>query len=282
MSDDSEDIRADFDERLRQVTRKRQERQAAEGDDWEPEDDSLSLSSQRPGKAGDDVFTARRPPPSAGGGDDRLLWVAVGLGGAALVLVLILWVLLLRQGDRVEQLQESVALLEEQVEAPVTDEAALRSEIAQLNARLDELARQSQTPAAVDESALADLKARVAKLETGLQELSPRLEQLEGSLKAAKAGRQQVAAAAKPHPAAKKPAAGWYVVIASLGDRQAAEKLRQRYLDKGVRAEIHAVTIKGKRWYRLRVGPFPSQQAAKREAAHLKRTLKLESAWLSR
>ncbi|BCX80729.1 hypothetical protein MIT9_P0305 [Methylomarinovum caldicuralii] len=281
MSDDNEDIRTDFDERLRQATRKRQERQAAEGADWEPEDDSLSLSSQRPGKPRDDVFTARRPAPAAGG-DDRLLWVAVGLGGAALVLVLILGVLLLRQGNRVEQLQESLALLEEQAEAPAADEAALRSEIAQLNARLDELARQSQTPAAIDESALADLRARVAKLEAGLQEIPPRLEQLEKSLKTAKAGRQQVAPAAKPPPVTKKPAGGWYVVIASLGDRQAAEKLRQRYLGQGVRAEIHAVTIKGKRWYRLRVGPFPSQQAAKREAARLKRTLKLESAWLSR
>ncbi len=276
MSDDNDDIRADFDERLRQVRRKRQ---AAEGGDWEPEDDSLSLSSTASGKPGADPFAARRPP-APGGGDDKLLWIAVGLGGAALVLVLILGVLLLRQGNRVEQLQETVALLEEQAEAPAEDSTALRAEIAQLNARLDELAQRAQAAPAVDETALAELKAQVARQETALQAIPPRLERLEQSLKAAKA-RRSAPPSPKATPASKA-AAGWYVVIASLSDRQAAEKLRQRYLKQGVKAEIHPVTIKGKRWYRLRVGPFPSQQAAGREAAHLKRTLKLTSAWLSR
>ncbi len=273
MTEENGHTRPDFDEHLREVVRKRRSRQAA---DDELAEDRLSLS----GDAGDVFVPERRRSANGRGGDERLIWVAMGLGGAALAVTLILGALMYRQSDHLSRLEESLGLLEEQIEVnnPQQIGSGLQADIAQLNARLSAVSErltrleQARTAAPVDD----ELRGEVTRLRETVTRLQTRLASLE-----TRAATE--AAAAKPEVA--KPAAkteGWYVVLASLADSEAAKRLQQRYRRQGVEVDIQPVKVKGVRRYRLRVGPFATAAQAQRQAAQIKRKLKLTSVWVSR
>ncbi len=276
MTDESNGhTRPDFEDHLREVVRRRQSRQKL---DDELGEDRLELS----GKAGErDVFTPRGAR-SGEGGNDQLMWVALGLGGTALVITLILGALIYRQGAHINQLEETIGLLEEQMEVnnPQQIGSGLQADIAQLNARMNaidhRLAQLEQGPAASETGATAELKAQ-------LDRLNETVGQLQAKLASVKAQAAPPARAQKAKPADTKPTGkGWYIVLASLADAGAAKKLQQRYRQQGIAAEIQEVKVKGARRYRLRVGPFATARQATRQAAQVKQKLKLASVWLSR
>ncbi len=278
MTDENGHTRPDFEEHLQAVVRKRQGRQAA--DDALAED-RLSLSGNAVGGRGAFSSRGRRSADDGRGGDERLIWVAMGLGGAALVVTLILGALMYRQSGHLSRLDEAVDSLEVQMEVndPQQIGSGLQADIAQLNARLnavsERLARLEQERTA-GAPADGELRGQIARLGETVAQLQARLTSLET---------RATTGAAKAKPAATKPAAktnGWYVVLASLADSAAAKKLQQRYRRQGVDADIQPVKVKGTRRYRLRLGPFASAGEARRQAAQIKRKLKLASVWVSR
>jgi DedD protein len=73
-------------------------------------------------------------------------------------------------------------------------------------------------------------------------------------------------------------AKGPYAVqVAALTDRQAATATAERLKAQGLPAATVAATSKGKTWYRLRVGTFPSREAAARAAGLLHAELGLDA-----
>jgi septal ring-binding cell division protein DamX len=97
--------------------------------------------------------------------------------------------------------------------------------------------------------------------------------------------------AAKPAPApAAKPAAAspaervnalrssgsWYVQVASTTSSQGANDLVARLKKKGVKAVSTPVTLKGKQWYRVRIGTFPDKNSANQARKILKQNMKID------
>ncbi len=275
MTEENGHTRPDFDEHLREVVRRRRSREAAAD---ELAEDRLSLSGRA---GGSEAFSSADRRSAAGrGGGERLIWVAMGLGGAALAITLVLGALMYRQSAHLGRLDESVGLLEEQMELnnPQQIGSGLQADIAQLNARLNAV---SERLARLEEAGTAapaddELRGQIARLDETVAQLQARLASLET---------RAVTEAAEARPTATKPAAkpqGWYVVLASLADSEAAKKLQQRYRRQGVEVDIQPVKVKGARRYRLRVGPFATAAQAQRQAAQIKRKLKLTSVWVSR
>ncbi|MDA3921945.1 MAG: SPOR domain-containing protein [Salinisphaera sp.] len=65
-------------------------------------------------------------------------------------------------------------------------------------------------------------------------------------------------------------ASGWVVQIASFGDEGNAQAMVKR-LSKQYRASYAQVKVNGKTWYRVNVGPFASEDAARSTAASLRK-----------
>ncbi|GAB4357752.1 MAG: hypothetical protein Kow0060_11310 [Methylohalobius crimeensis] len=307
MSDDSRNTdQPDFAQQLEKVARDRRARMtrpAGREEDWEPEEDTLELStapeSTRHPRSSAGRPTARTasaepevPPPwssnRSGEGDGRL-WVAVGLGGAALVIVLVVAALLYRQSGRIEHLGNTVVSLEERLQAGAGrggNAAYLRDEVNRMKARLGELEHQAGQRLAALEAATGEdgeaLRGEVERLNEAMTGIEPRLDKLERRLEAgppSQAAKPSSAEAAADGGSSRQ---GWYIVLASFNSRAAAEKLRRNYAGRGVHAEIQSATVQGKPWYRLRVGPFTDQKKASDRGEDLRGKLGLNSVWLSR
>jgi DamX protein len=97
--------------------------------------------------------------------------------------------------------------------------------------------------------------------------------------------------AAKPAPApAAKPAAAspaervnalrgsgsWYVQVASTTSSQGANDFVARLKKKGIKAVSTPVTLKGKQWYRVRIGSFPDKDSANQARKILKQNMKID------
>jgi len=67
------------------------------------------------------------------------------------------------------------------------------------------------------------------------------------------------------------------VQVAALTDRQAAAAAAERLRAQGLPAATVTATSKGKTWYRLRVGSFPSREAAARAAGLMHAELGLDA-----
>ena len=68
-------------------------------------------------------------------------------------------------------------------------------------------------------------------------------------------------------PAAARPvqAGGYTIQIASVKDPENAGKVRDRFLEKGYPAYCQKATVKGSTYHRIRIGPYPSREAAKKD-----------------
>jgi septal ring-binding cell division protein DamX len=103
---------------------------------------------------------------------------------------------------------------------------------------------------------------------------------------------RQEAAPREVAPAAAKAAGGdvgarvrklmgkgpYAVQVAAMTDRAAATAMAERLRRQGLPAASVAATMKGKTWYRLRVGSFPSREAAARAAGLLHADMGLDAA----
>jgi len=107
--------------------------------------------------------------------------------------------------------------------------------------------------------------------------------------KSAPAAAPPPAAKSAPAPAAKPAAASpaervnalrgsgsWYVQVASTTSSQGANDLVARLKKKGVKAVSTPVTLKGKQWYRVRIGTFPDKNSANQAWKILKQNMKID------
>jgi DedD protein len=107
--------------------------------------------------------------------------------------------------------------------------------------------------------------------------------------KSAPAAAPTPAAKSAPAPAAKPAAASpaervnalrgsgsWYVQVASTTSSQGANDLVARLKKKGVKAVSTPVTLKGKQWYRVRIGTFPDKNSANQARKILKQNMKID------
>ena len=74
----------------------------------------------------------------------------------------------------------------------------------------------------------------------------------------------------------------WSINIASYLKQPTAEKMRNRFLDKGVATELVTALVNGKTYYRLRVRGFESKAAARTESTTIKEKLGLKETWITK
>ncbi len=75
---------------------------------------------------------------------------------------------------------------------------------------------------------------------------------------------------------------GWVVNLASVESKHAAIKAQGRYKAHGIASEIYAAVIKGKTWYRLRIGGFASKQEAIAQKRYLAKKHGIKDAWVQK
>jgi len=68
----------------------------------------------------------------------------------------------------------------------------------------------------------------------------------------------------------------YYVQVSSTTNCQWADDLVRKLVKKGIATESVPVTIKGTRWYRIRVGSFPDRGAAQKAQGILKKSMSLD------
>jgi len=97
-------------------------------------------------------------------------------------------------------------------------------------------------------------------------------------------GRAQAAAPA-PKPEKKKPEPveeNWAVNLIAFKQDWYAKSKAQEFAGKGVPAKVVKTESKGENWYRLFVDGFKTQYEAAAYAAKIKKTLNLDSVWVTR
>jgi DedD protein len=94
---------------------------------------------------------------------------------------------------------------------------------------------------------------------------------------------------AKPPPAPKSPRdpsqvieslkgpGNYYVQVSSTTKRAWADDLVRKLKKKGISSTSTSVTLKGKKWYRIRIGTFADKGSARKAGAVLKEKMKLDT-----
>lgn len=279
MSDDAtESERPDFEERLRQVKRRQQERArqaaASGGVDpaEEPAETSLGMTSGRRSQSRDNT----RIVPDSGPLDDLWMKLALGMGGCSLVFILLLAAVLYRHNTQLGQLQESLTYLEEQLDRLAMPDAGMTGSegSSQLLQRVDALERQDDRLQAF-ERRLEALENEREHLPTG---------QLGVSSKSVPTKTASPGARSKIDVAslANQSGAKWYIVLSSFRQRDEAEKFHRKLGKMGLKSQIQPVSVKGRQWYRVRLGPYATASIAKTRGEQMKARLGLDSVWVSR
>lgn len=86
---------------------------------------------------------------------------------------------------------------------------------------------------------------------------------------------EEVVATPKPKKSDEK--GTWVIQVASLGNAQTATDLQNKLRKAGFAAFIEKAEVRGKQYYRVRVGPNKSRASAERAAAKLRQQQKLET-----
>ncbi len=81
-------------------------------------------------------------------------------------------------------------------------------------------------------------------------------------------------------PVQQNAAGTWAVIIASVNSRFAAEKALARLKAKGIAADIHPTTVKGKAWFRLRVSGLASRAEAEIQKTYLADQHGIKGTWI--
>ncbi|MBK1694225.1 hypothetical protein CKO09_05660 [Chromatium weissei] len=81
----------------------------------------------------------------------------------------------------------------------------------------------------------------------------------------------------KPTPKKSDKKGTWVIQVASLGNEQTATELQNKLRKAGFAAFIEKAEVRGKQYYRVRVGPNNSRDSAERAASKLRRQQKLET-----
>ncbi|PQJ95572.1 SPOR domain-containing protein [Chromatium okenii] len=86
---------------------------------------------------------------------------------------------------------------------------------------------------------------------------------------------EEVIATPKPKKSDQK--GTWVIQVASLGNEQTAADLQNKLRKAGFAAFIEKAEVRGKQYYRVRVGPSKSRASAERAASKLRNQQKLET-----
>lgn len=151
------------------------------------------------------------------------------------------------------------------------------------------------------EARISSLEERSSQQNDALNQQVERLQQQLSALtsqltkQAAKQAKKQQptrpAAAKRSAPPAHRPSTaalssiqntGWVVNLASVDSKYAAIKAQSRYKARGIMTEIHAAVIRGKTWYRLRIGGFASKKEAIAQKHYLAKKHGIKDAWVQK
>lgn len=94
-------------------------------------------------------------------------------------------------------------------------------------------------------------------------------EELEAAPRKPPADRVATPEAELAAPAAQVPKSGYLIQVSSTQSARDADGLKARLTLLGLHAQVNKASIKGKTWYRVRVGPFNSAQAVQQARKQL-------------
>ncbi len=196
--------------------------------------------------------------------------------------------------SQVGELVQIVSKLQEQVSAAPANDAADKEMV---NKQLNDLAAASSVAssqiAEINKALQADSGSAKAGGELGKQlaelsnqnlQMGAAIEALQGKISALEKGRV-VTAVPMPKPEKKKPVVveeNWAVNLIAFKQDWYAKRKAEEFAAKGVPAKVSKSEAKGETWYRLSVDGFKSQYEAAGYAAKIKKTLNLDSVWVTR
>lgn len=314
MSDNAEgeNSRQDFADQLKEAVRKRKGQKELippagirRGGHWETlsediEDEFLALAVDKE-KAEE---YQRTSPPKKQKTQTSILkdWIekernlvlaSLLLGGLSVLLVLVLSVLVYRQNNEIERLASQLESINGVPPATQpADFAALSMEVEQLQGRLQGLESQvskavplasSSGSSEADERLISNLRQEISVYGNRIAALEKQVNRLKKPSvhRAVPVVSQTRPASSSSQVTESVPAGPWYINLASLTSRDAAEKLLVTYRQRGIEAKLQEVAVKDKRWYRLRMGPFANQNDATRNAERIKRLLQVKEVWVT-
>jgi cell division protein FtsN len=129
-----------------------------------------------------------------------------------------------------------------------------------------------------------DFGKQLAELSNQNLQMGAAIETLQSKISALEKGRVAVVAPV-PKPEKKKPVVveeNWAVNLIAFKQDWYAKRKAEEFAAKGVPAKVSRSEAKGETWYRLSVDGFKSQYEAAGYAAKIKKTLNLDSVWVTR
>jgi len=203
---------------------------------------------------------------------------ALIIGLLALIIGITVLVLNLGVQSDVEEVQNTVLDIEDRLSVPVINPDAKKIE------KLQEHVNSLDTGIKTLQSQLAEVNIKL--VDENKQELAQFKEIIEGELsllseKISVLEQKSKRVLRKSKPRSIKQTA-WVVNLVSFKQRWYTEQKVAEFKKKGIPAEIIPITVKGTQWFRVRVVGFASKTAAKSYALKMKKSLNLNSVWVSR
>ncbi|WP_026601923.1 SPOR domain-containing protein [Methylomonas sp. 11b] len=242
-------------------------------------------TEQKKTKRALDALAAKKPVAA---------YVANGIAVAALLIGTGLGIQGMIAKSQVGELVTIIGKLQEQVNAAPASDAAdkemLRKQLDELTVSNGVMATQiaelskaghADTGAA---KANGDQAKPSAEIGSQIMQIGAAIEALQNKVSALEKGRA-VAAAPAPKPEKKKPVPveeNWAVNLIAFKQDWYAKSKAQEFAGKGVPAKVVKTESKGENWYRLFVDGFKTQYEAAAYAAKIKKTLNLDSVWVTR
>jgi cell division protein FtsN len=174
------------------------------------------------------------------------------------------------------------ALLRKELDALTVADSVTAAQIAELSKGLQS---DNTAAATATKSGGGDLAAKVADLSNQNMQIGAELETLQNKVSVLEKTRVAVVAAPKEKPEPKKPPVvveNWAVNLIAFKQDWYAKRKAEEFAAKGVPAKVTKTESKGEVWYRLSVDGFKSQYEAAAYAAKVKKSLNLDSVWLTR
>ncbi|AMK77965.1 MULTISPECIES: SPOR domain-containing protein [Methylomonas] len=242
-------------------------------------------TEQKKTKRAVDALAAKKPVTA---------YVANGIAVAALLIGTGLGIHGMIAKSQVGELVAIIGKLQEQVNAaPATDAAdkeMLRKQLDELTVsngvmatQIAELSKATHADAGAAK-ANGDQAKPSPEIGGQIMQIGAAIEALQNKVSALEKGRAMASAPA-PKPEKKKPEPveeNWAVNLIAFKQDWYAKSKAQEFAGKGVPAKVVKTESKGENWYRLFVDGFKTQYEAASYAAKIKKTLNLDSVWVTR
>lgn len=242
-------------------------------------------TEQKKSKRTVDALAAKKPVAAyvANGVAALALLVGIGFGIQGMI-----------AKSQIGELVAIIGKLQEQLNAAPASDAAdkemLRKQLDELtvssgvmSTQIAELSKAAQADAAA-EKAGGDQAKPTSDLGNQIMQIGAAIESLQTKVSALEKGRT-AAAAPVAKPEKKKPEVveeNWAVNLIAFKQDWYAKRKAEEFAGKGVPAKVVKTESKGESWYRLFVDGFKSQYEAAAYAAKIKKSLNLDSVWVTR